>query len=424
MGSLKAESSVIAVRPTTHPSQATNQIRIRVYADLEQLRDLRPAWENLLQAFPEATAFSTWEWLAPWWRSFGAGQQLLGVGFFDSTETLAGLALLSLAKERFPGGQRLRVIRMMGAGSHDSDNLDFPVRPGYEFAVAESLREFLESQKEHWDLCELYTLPQNSLVGTGLQEVLRHCGWPCFVDPIPSSFIQLPETWDGYMRQLSSRERSKIRYRQQKLEKRYQLYFHKCTDSRELPARLAMLFELHEKRWRLRGERGSFASASRRQFYAEMADAFLERGWLQFWFLELNGKPVASQYGFRYGQTVFALQVGFDPAYSTESVGYVLSAFVLKRLIEEGVRRYDFLAGQDSSKDRWGTQAGQYVDLRFARPFTRGGAYLQLVQAASSGKAWLRERIPPATLEWIRKTRRGLRGQFAALPNDFTDLEP
>jgi hypothetical protein len=73
---------------------------------------------------------------------------------------------------------------------------------------------------------------------------------------------------------------------------------------------------------------------------------------------------------------------------------HVLRGYVLKDMIGRGVRRYDFLAGDDPSKARWGTQVGNYVDLHFARPLTKGSLYLRYAQSAAQGKAWLRRRLP------------------------------
>ena len=52
---------------------------------------------------------------------------------------------------------------------------------------------------------------------------------------------------------------------------------------------------------------------------------------------------------------------GFDPEYLAFSVGYVLEAHVIQELIQEGVRRYDYLGGGETSKQRMGAQAGHYL---------------------------------------------------------------
>ena len=77
----------------------------------------------------------------------------------------------------------------------------------------------------------------------------------------------------------------------------------------------------------------------------------LSRQRLEFWLLELDEKIVAAQFALRLGETVYQLQEGFDPGYSSDSVGYVLRGQVLRNLIDRGIRRYDFLGGEEESND-------------------------------------------------------------------------
>src|SRR5437773_11842234 len=117
---------------------------------------------------------------------------------------------------------------------------------------------------------------------------------------------------------------------------------------------------------------------ARQKFYHECARQLLAKRRLEFWVLELEGRIVAAQLGLRHENVVFSLQEGFDPEFSSDSVGYVLRAQVLKRLIAAGVRRYDFLGGTDESKTRWGAVVGSYLNFDFARPFSRGSLPLRL----------------------------------------------
>ena len=132
----------------------------------------------------------------------------------------------------------------------------------------------------------------------------------------------------------------------------------------------------------------------RRQFYNDLASLLMPRNQLEFWLLELNGKPVAAQFGFRFGRTVYLLQEGFDPAFAKDSVGYVLRAHVLRTLMAEGIRKYDFLGGVSDSKTRWGAEIGRYVNFRFSRPRSLGGAYVHVRREAEGAKEWLRPRAP------------------------------
>jgi CelD/BcsL family acetyltransferase involved in cellulose biosynthesis len=375
-------------------SQQSGNLDISVHDNLESLEPLRPEWDALLEEFPSATTFSTWEWLVPWWRAFGERDQLRVLGFRDpSSGSLAGIAPLGATRESF-GGQGLRVLRLMGDGSADSDNLDLPVRSGDERRASAALLTWLEAQSRDWDFCRFHTLPSDSPFGSQLCADLRHRGWTCFTVSRPHSVVELPEGWESYLKMLSGKERGKIGLRTRRLEKRYRVQIYRCAGADQLDAGLEALFRLHARHWQGRGRPGSFQSAARRQFYRDMGAALLARGRLNFWLLELDGRIAAAQFGFRHGAAVFSLQEGFDPDYSSDSVGYVLRSQVIRQLISEGVRRYDFLGGSDESKARWAAQLRSYIDIDFARPYTRGSVYLVLTHSAKKTKEWLRARLP------------------------------
>jgi CelD/BcsL family acetyltransferase involved in cellulose biosynthesis len=391
--SLAATATTNGIAKPALSSAAEPELRVCVYDNLRELVHLQPAWEELLSASPMASIFSTWEWLVPWWRAFGGCQKLIVLAFYDSRSSLVGLAPLELIVRR-KAGIRLKIIRLMGDGSGDSDNLDVLVRPGFEAHVTSAFFKFIQKEFHLWDICELNRLPEASTAG---RQVLHHVeanDWPHLFTVHPRSAVILPETWECYQNMLSSKERGKINYLSRRLEKKYEVRFYRCTRSSDLSFCLESLFELHQKRWEQQGDLGAFCSVARRGFYHEMSHLLLERGRLQFWLLELEGKSVAALFGFRYRDTVYALQEGFDPSHSADSVGYVLRAHMLKQLIAAGVRRYDFLAGNNPSKARWGAREGEYMDIHFARPFSRGSLWLHTTHNARRSKEWLRSRLP------------------------------
>jgi CelD/BcsL family acetyltransferase involved in cellulose biosynthesis len=174
----------------------------------------------------------------------------------------------------------------------------------------------------------------------------------------------------------SSKERGKIGYRTRRLEKDFRTNYFRVASPNALLPRLDKLFQLHQMRWERRNEPGSFSVLERRKFYLKIATEFLRNGWLEFWFLELNDVQVAAQFAFAYRNMAYSLQEGFDPNYSSRSVGYILRSHVIRRLIELGMRKYDFLGGEDDSKLRWGGERSQYLDIHMAASFSRAGAFL------------------------------------------------
>jgi CelD/BcsL family acetyltransferase involved in cellulose biosynthesis len=382
----------------------TQRLQIRCYSHLAALRCLRPAWESLLSRVPHATIFNTWEWLAPWWDAYGTDRELMVLAFFEGTTGLVGLAPLSITTKRSALSVRYRLLGLLGDGSGDSDNLDFLALPGYEKSVVRSFMDFLEQDRSAWDCCQLNTLPDGSPVLSHLLEELGDRGWPDAIHPRLRSAIALPADWDSYLSQISKNERRKLLYYSRRVARRFSAEFHKCSEESQLADCLDALFELHSKRWQRLGEPGTFVSAERRQFYGNLAQFLLRRGWLDFWLLKLNGVTVAAQFALRYRDTVYALQEGFDPSYALDSVGFVLRGHVLRELISQGVRHYDFLATPNPSKQRFGAVTGSYIDVHFARPLTRGSACLHLLHTVWNSKEWLRKQLPPsawALLHWL-----------------------
>jgi len=366
---------------------------ITVCDSLESLEHLRPEWDALLGEYPFSTVFSTYEWLVPWWRAFAGADRLQVLAFRDDSSTLIGLAPLALTTVgAFPVS--LRLLRLMADGSHDSDNLDLPVRPGREASVSRGLLNWMQQNAARWDVCELNTLPSHSLAGACVLEDLAQRRWKYFTSTQPQTVVELAESWESHLKGISSKERGKIGLRTRRLEKKYEVRIRRCDQEGEIDSLLQALYELHGKHWQLRGLPGTLHSPARRQFYGELARHLHARRRLEFWVLELHGKVVAAQFGLRHGTTVFSLQEGFDPDYAADSVGYVLRSQVLKQLIADGVRRYDFLGGTDESKMRWGAELKNYLNLHFARPWSRGSAQLFLKNESTNAKRWLRGHLP------------------------------
>lgn len=376
-------------------------LTITVHSSLDSLEGLQPEWDALLSEYPYSTTFSTYEWLVPWWRAFGGRDQLLVLAFRDASSTLVGLAPMALTlRKAFP--VPLRLLRLMGDGSHDSDNLDLPVRPGWEAAFSSGLLDWMGQNAKIWDVCELNTLPSHAAAGTLFLRDLGQRGWKYFTSSRPQTVLELGETWEAHSKKISSKERGKIGLRSRRLEKKYEVQIRRCTQEGGLDPFLRALYELHGKHWRQRGLPGTLDSPARRQFYGELSRLLLARQRLEFWVLELQGKIVAAQFGLRHGTTVFSLQEGFDPDYAADSVGYVLRSQVLKQLIADGVRRYDFLGGTDESKMRWGAEVKSYLNVHFGRPLSRGSLHLALKSQRAQTKEWLRNRLPAGAWQSLK----------------------
>ena len=407
----------IAPLDTSPSLTSSRNLRLEVFRHLDELSPLRPAWDELLAHYPPATTFSSWEWLSCWWQSFGARRKLLVLALFNGI-SLVGLAPLSISQERI-GWFTLRVLRLMGDGSADSDNLDFPVRPEFAKVFADAILRYLAEQRPRWDICLLNTVPSNSLVAQHLKKTLGSPPWMHFEYLSPASQISLPESWEQYTETLSSEDRKNLIRYSRRLEARHSTRIYRCDDACQLRVVLEALFRLHQARWQSASQPGAFSSPERCAFYERLAHCLLQRKCLELWVLELGGEIAAVQFAFRYGDKVFQLQEGYDHRRSSDRPGFVLRGQVLEQLIAERIQRYDFLGGEDPYKRRWGAHDGHYRQLHFALKFGSGALCLQMVDKAARSKGWLREKLPGSVWNVLHNVNLAARGRLsAALEND------
>jgi CelD/BcsL family acetyltransferase involved in cellulose biosynthesis len=385
-----AEQLVIEDRPKTG---STENLTVEVVRSWDKLMGFNREWDSLLAAMAAPSIFMTPEWLGPWWKAFGRDAELVGLVFLDQQRQVVAMAPLYRQRLGFFPFRSSR-LRWLGAGSGDSDALDFIVKPGTEVRVAKAFLAWLAANKD-WNICSLETLPKDSAVGRCLQESLQHSDWSVLSDESINYVIDLPATWQGYLQSLDPKFRPLLTRYPKRLHTRYQgVRISRYEEAAQLSPGLETLFDLHQMRWTGRGEAGAFSSAERRAFYAGMAEAFLSRGWLEFWRLELEGRTVATQFCFRYRDTVSLLQEGFDPKYAADKTGYALRAHVLETMIQSGARHYDFLGGGDSYKPKFGARAGSYLNLHFAGPSLLGRALLAKQRYSKRSRHWLKNHLP------------------------------
>ncbi len=379
-------------------------VRTTTYFSWSSLAEVMPDWERILRENPSLSIFSTPEWLRSWWEAFGANRHLVVLTFSDSAGELIGLAPLYWESLKHPVFARTKRLRLVGDGSGDSDNLDFIVKRGEEERCAAALIEWISRQRNS-GICSFNTLPENSTITKRLVDRIEAAKWPLRITTTPNSAIPLPTTWESYIEGLSPKFRRLLTRARKRLDSQYEVRFRRCESARDIPHMLETLYCLHQKRWNSVNEPGSFGSAERRDLYARMAKAFFERGWLELWCLELDGKAVAAQMSFRYRDRVYGLQEGFDTAFFNQHVGYVLRAAMLEHFIRSGARVYDFLGGFTEQKQRWGAERGEYTNLQFATPRTLASCCLAVEKGAAASKEWLRQHLPSSAWNVLHRVK-------------------
>jgi dTDP-4-amino-4,6-dideoxygalactose transaminase/CelD/BcsL family acetyltransferase involved in cellulose biosynthesis len=316
-----------AVRPTRRRQPA---LRLEPMTTLDELR---VEWNELAKA--SQNVFATWEWNSTWWSHFGAERALFATSCRSTAGELVAVLPLHLATT-----SPLRIVRFVGYGP--ADQLGPVCEPVQRPLVARALRRALAETPWRWDV----------FFG---EQLWAEEGWSAFLggklmQRTRSPVLRFRGGWADFLALKSSHFRKRMRWQERRLEREHELRYRRAEDPARLDADLDTLFALHAARW---PDGSSFAAEE--SFHRDFAARALERGWLRLWFLEIDGRPVAAWYGFRFSGIEWHYQTGRDPAWREASVGLLLVAHTVRQALEEGVHEYRFLRGDEPYKYRLAT---------------------------------------------------------------------
>jgi hypothetical protein len=215
-------------------------------------------------------------------------------------------------------------------------------------------------------------------------------------------YVELPGSWEAYLSSLSAHGRRAIARNERKLRREHDVALTDYGKGR-LEEGLHHLQRLHALRW---GGGGAFRDLVMERLHRRFAAALADRGQLWLVTLDLDGVPAAAWYGFSLGDTAYHYQSGRDLRWERDRVGAVLIGIMIRRAIERGYRRFDFLRGEEPYKSQWTRTARRCDEVVVFRAGWRGAALraLDWIERPLRGKG-LRG-IGDRFHRWLAESRR------------------
>lgn len=339
------------------------------------------ALDELVEQWPAVASaagniFATWEWISTWWKHFGRGRELR-VAVAHAADGRPAVIVPLYVSARRP----LTLIRFLGHGSGDWQG---PIHAPADALLAASTTEHMLSQMRDWDLLLAeHVRPQQPWASRVGASVARRASFPVLAFN--------GRSWEELLAQRSRNFRDQARRRERRLGRAHELRY-RLSDEQHLDRDMRALFRLHESRWR-REASGSLAG-QRQHFHLDFSRLALDRGWLRLWVMELDQRPVAVWYGFRYAGVEWYYQAGWDPAFAAASVGFVLLTHTIRAAMQDGASAYWFLRGGEAYKARFAEEDPGVETLLVPRSM-RG-------RLAAAGATYL-DQIPSAARERVKK---------------------
>lgn len=390
---LDAEPACLEARPES-PVGASPGRRLRAVRRPFETIDRR-IWDALAARNPWATPFARWAVHRAWWDAYGsnAHDETLVVAADAAGEAEEPLAIVPLmhrhevepddaarqtvlrhapAVELTPVPPTAKAI-FMGASYH-ADYATLLADPADVPAVAEAVVAYLAGdalRQVPWDVVDLRRLrcadPATDALALafGRREIAE--GWTLTVereDVCP--VVELPEVggFDALLARLDKKDRHEIRRKVRRAEAVGPVAL---VDAAEPLAELDAFVDLHQRRW---GEDGLFppteGGRQSRRFLERLFELAWPEGFVCLSFLEVGRRRIGAAVTFDDGATVYYYNAGIDPEAAALSPGVLLAERLIRRAIELGRRRFDFLRGNEPYKYSWGA-----VDEPIARLLVR-----------------------------------------------------
>jgi CelD/BcsL family acetyltransferase involved in cellulose biosynthesis len=358
----------------------------RVVRNLDELRELAGAWDDLLARSLSDNVFLTWEWISNWARVYVSGGQLFVIAVYDQSQLVA-VAPFWIQRVRTGGIFRTRTLRFIGVGEVCSDYLDVIVQEtGHSRWLEEVWRRLFEHGSE-WDILEYSDAPSDS---RGLAEFWRfadedsRCLGRIMSDTTVCPYMPLPEEPEHLLRRLSRTKRYTINHSRKRLSERAEIQVRFCEDVEQVSQDLTRLKELNTRSWRERGQSGSFATDEFVSFHFGLAERLLKLGHLLLCSLWVGDEYQGGFYGFVYHGVLYFYIMSVEKSdMKRVNVGDLVLSLCMEEGIRRGCREFDFLRGAEAYKYRWTETDRRLLSVRIYN--RRPAALLSLlIQNASS----------------------------------------
>jgi CelD/BcsL family acetyltransferase involved in cellulose biosynthesis len=342
-------------------------------------------WDALAAANAWATPFSAWAFHRAWWDAYGANaheETLVFVpdGAPDDADPVAIVPLMHrhevepgdvelATKIRSADGPALTRVApdakavFFGASYH-ADYATLLAPPELLPAVADAVAGYCASvgDPSHplpWDALDLRRLragdPSTDALAAafGAREMAN--GWTLNVereDVCPVATLPVGGSLDDYLGSLGKKERHEIRRKVRRAESVGDVLL---EDSRDPLADLPDFIDLHQKRWGVDGLFPDNAGGTQsRVFFRRLFELTPAGGPLDLAFLTVGGRRIAACVSFRSADSLLYYNAGVDPEARELSPGVVMVERLVRRALEMGIARMDFLRGDETYKYEWG----------------------------------------------------------------------
>ncbi|MDO8725284.1 MAG: GNAT family N-acetyltransferase [Candidatus Methanoperedens sp.] len=324
-------------------------MKIRELSCFNEFKSMKGTWNELLGKSHDRNIFLSWEWLFKWWEHFGTNKKLKILIIEDQGDAIGIMPLFYSTCCTFFSGYN--VVENIGINLSDYGGIIYSVKDEYQInKMFDLIENYLNYNKL---FLRFDQVPNDSKFLNILHnQSFRNSLFIGEKKTGVSSYLLVQSSLDNHLNKLSKNFRKNLRRGEQKIEKNYgNIKFKKILTLNYLDTNLKDFWDLNKKKM-IYQNLPSFTKIQM-EFLTEVSKEFAENGWLSLSFLDINGRHASVVLGFEYENRFYYYQNGFDPQYSSYSIGNIHILYILEDLITRGLKELDFLRGDEAYKLRW-----------------------------------------------------------------------
>ncbi len=163
--------------------------------------------------------------------------------------------------------------------------------------------------------------------------------------------LNLTDTWENFLNLLSGKQRHEVRRKFRRLHEAGNIHFRCIDDAAQTEPAMETFLTLFKAN---RQDKAAFMTDHMACFFRDLAKETAQAGILKLFFLDIDLSPAAAVLCFDFFDSYYLYNNGYDHRFQKLGAG-VLSKFLsIREAIENGKKRYDFLKGDETYKERMG----------------------------------------------------------------------
>jgi CelD/BcsL family acetyltransferase involved in cellulose biosynthesis len=318
---------------------------------VSEIRAVAAAWDDLWRRSEVALPIARAELVAQWLETVAPRATVRALAIEQDGQLVAALPLV--------GGQVHRLLRVGRLpANHWSWAGDLLVDPSAELEPAmELLAEAVG--RLPWRLLWLEGVALESARWTAFAAAMESAGLAVAMrEQFRVGDVEIDHNWAPYKATWSSNHRHQMRRMASRARKEGDLTLLVLRDVQQdqIESLLRRGFEVECRSWK--GAEGTAVLKSPKifDFYCRQARPLAKWGQLQLTYLELDGRPIAFEYGWNAKGVYCSPKVGYDEEFGRLTPGQLLRYELLQRFFTDPEqRRFDFVGPMSDATAKWTT---------------------------------------------------------------------